>query len=447
MKTKIFTKIAKKIKPFWAKYWQMILLISTVTLFWSPIFHNNTFFSDDWAFINQFTNHGFQAGYLFRTYNEHFLPFFKVFFYIAFSIFGMNFPPYMAIALSVHVLNTVMFYLLAKLIFKGRKKLPLLLAVAFGVSNVYFEIIRWFTTTQISLCFFFMLCALYFLHLYVIKKDKKFYYISIASSILSPLNFALGSFTFIFLVAYYFLIIKRSFKPSRLKEDALLLLPYLIGWLIYIAVYYFTTYELIKTRAMLLDQRHLYNLNILNLIGYFILCFIAFFTRILGIGGFIPNVWSLLIAVIFLANMLFLAYFLLMYFLLNEKKKRVRLIGDRGLFWFFLIGVCISYGVLAVGRPSGGGVAYFIWGRYHLFPAFFMYLLFGSMAISVRTILGKIFDKKKVMTFFYFLFVLYLIMQMGLIWKKSDSSMRIGALMGPEKVACVQTTALRSTSL
>ena len=146
-------KMRENLLSFIRRNWQTILIVATVILFWWPIFYNNGFFSDDLSFLREYSGNGLRAGFVFQTYNEHYIPVFKIFFFIMFKLFGQNFAPYMAVLLLIHILNVLLFYSISKLVFKGRKLVPLLLAIAFGVSSVYFELMRWFTTTQISLSF------------------------------------------------------------------------------------------------------------------------------------------------------------------------------------------------------------------------------------------------------------------------------------------------------
>lgn len=400
------------------KYWPFILLAFLVILFWYPVTQNNDFFYDDWGFIETFQQNKATFGYFFAPHNEHFMPMFKGIFFVMFKIFGLNIVPYMWFLILMHIINVCLFYALCKKIFPHAKWLPIILAVLVLSNSAYYEVVHWFTLLCTALSFMFLQISLLYLHLYVEQGEKKLLIISAISSFFIPMNFSLGIIGIAFIFLYYFCIIKKEFKIKEIKGYLFRLWPYLLAWFSYLSVYLLFSYA-----SGFKAGRGIFAFNLSNALSNVLSGFGGFFIKSLGFGLLMQpiNIW---VAGILLFNLICLGFFLLLYFILNPRSERKRVLHDRGIALYSFLGAFISYLVIAVARTDLSSGVFLNWGRYQFFSVFFLTIFIGNMLPSLILVFSKIFNKQRVKVYLVLLFILFLIGQFVMIRAKAGSPIR-----------------------
>ncbi|NQU18372.1 MAG: hypothetical protein HQ564_09955 [Candidatus Saganbacteria bacterium] len=421
------------------KYWPFILLGALVILFWFPVTQNNEFFYDDFDFINTFQQNKAAVGYFFAPHNEHFMPMFKFTFLIMYKLFGQNVVPYMWLLILTHIINVCLFFYLCKLIFPYAKWLPFILAVLFLSNSAYFEMLHWFTLLSYALPLLFLQISLIFLHLYMNENKKSYLFTSVACSFFIPMNNSIGFVGILFIFLYFYTIIKKRVKISELSKDFKLLWPYLAVWFFFMLPYFFLIYPQTASGSakMLAD----YSKVLPNILS--------------GVAGFLIKSWGISIlmrpiniwvAGFLIFNFLVFIVFLPLYFLLNPKPERGRVLHDRGIALFSGLGALLSYGAIAVARTDLPSSAFMDWGRYQFFSVFFLIIFIGNMLPSLITVFSSVFNKQRFKYYLLFLFILYLVGQFVMIRVKSESPIRTEGLIINQDI-CVATSRSTSTDI
>lgn len=406
------------------KYWPYLLLAILVVIFWNPVLFNNNFFLDDWDFV-----HAAQAGeptfsYLVAPHNEHFMPVFKLIFYGMFLLFGANIVPYIWLLLIVHIINTGLFYYLCKLIFPKHKHLPLYLAVFFLSNSVYFEVLHWFILLCTAMGLMFLQITLILLHKYEEKKKKEYLILSALASFFIPMNFSLGIIGIVFILLYYFLVIKKSYRIAILKKALPVFIPYFIAWAVFMVLYYFFVVTKLAAKGLSMGLLDI----ILKVFERVAAGFAGFVTKTLGLEIFLHpiNIW---IGAWLWFNVIVFAFMLVLYFFLNRKGGRIALLNDHKLALFAFGSAFISYAVIALGRVNESPEFFLNYGRYQFFAAFFLVIFLGNLMPSLIKIFSGIFNPKRFKIYLMILFCLYLIGQLMIIREKALSGIRTEGLI------------------
>ncbi|MFA4905129.1 MAG: hypothetical protein WC645_01355 [Candidatus Margulisiibacteriota bacterium] len=393
------------------KKWLLpILLVVLVIIFWHPVLFNNEFFYDDLDFIKVFESGQFSLPYMFTPHNEHFMPIFKMKFFLLYKMFGVNIVPPMILSIALHIANCLLFFYLCTLLFPGRKWLPFLTAVFFAVNSAYFEVIHWFIVINTASSLFFLLATLILLHRYALDKKNWQLWLSLAASFFIPMGFSLGLMGVAFVILYAWLVLKLPAIKIAVK--------YLAVWLAFLVIYGIFVVGAGKVGG------GSFTFDILRIIQYIFFGFLGAFLKTMGFNIMVFP-WSTVLAIILAIQLVFLGYFFVLYFFLNRKEERAPVLGERGIVRFCLLSALISYAAVAVTRSSLGVDAFLSWGRYHYFPVFFLSILAGSAVTPIYNILSKIFNRRRVMIYFILLFALYLATQLILIRQKAFSSIRL----------------------
>lgn len=394
---------------------KIIILAALILVFWCPVISNNEFFMDDLTFLNVFKTGQPSLSYFFAPHNEHFMPMFKLIFYSAYEIFGLNIALYMGLSIILHMINCSFLYLLLTLIFKERKNLPFLLTLFFGLNTAYFEILHWFTIFSQALVMFFLLSTLLLLHISQEKKDKRLFYMALASSFFIPMNFSLGFLGIIFIALYNYFIID-------LKSRKFNILPFFIVWAVYLVIYLYFTLHLILTKSSAVS------INIANALQFTFFGFFGLLIKLLGFSALIFP-YTTGIAIFLSIALFFFVVFFLLYFVLNSRKSRIAFFKEWRISLFAFLGMFLSYSMIAAGRTSLSADAFFNWGRYHYIPMLFLTILIGAIIPQIIEILSLVYSKKRVKAMLIILLILLLVNHFILIRQKSESTIRLEGIV------------------
>ena len=415
-----------KLIDFAKTHWQKIILALLVIVFWHPVIFNNNFFMDDWDFINTFQSGSYSFQYLFAPHNEHLMPIFKSVFFVVLSAFGTNIVPPMILAILLHILNTILFYILCSFIFKRHKWVPFLATLIWSLNSVYYEVLHWFIVINTALSVTFLMLALIFMCRFFENKNRKDYFISILASFFIPMNFSLGILGVGFIVLFYYGVIKKSFTLSKLKEDLKFLWPYLAVWVFFLVIYYFTIYLPVTTAQI--DKNFVINLNPQVILQFVTMGFLGTVIKSLALNILSHSV-ALLLGILLLLNLLFWLSFFALYFILNRKENRTALLGDYGIALFALGGALLSYAVLALARSFVTADALLNWGRYHYFPYFFLCIQLGNFLPAAGQILSKIFNPRRIKIYAGIFLIVFLLIHLITIHHKAFSLIRTEGLL------------------
>jgi|GEM_PF-2866631 len=396
------------------KYWPVVVLVCFVILFWHPIFINNEFFADDTVILGAIRDGQFSLKYMLTPHNDHFMPLFKGIFFVVYKLFGRSIIPCMAVSIFIHILNSILFFILCKMIFPDRKWLPFFTAIFFSLNSSFYEVLHWFIVVNTSMSFLFLLLSLVFLHRYSNEKKTWMYVVSLVSSFFIPMGFTLGILGIAFIYLYAWFILKiRSIKIYA---------PYILPFLFFAAFY--VTFVVLAGHS----RTGVYSMNILDIAQYVLMGFFGAWFKSMGFSIAATPQTTILSGLLAL-QLIFVCYFLLFYFFLNRKDERVQILGDRNIMWFCLISAALCYAAIGIGRSQLSKDVFLYWGRYQYFPVAFLSILIGNAALPIFQVFAKIFNRRRLFVFFAVLFIFFLIIQFAVIRQKSLSSFRTeGAL-------------------
>jgi hypothetical protein len=170
------------------KIYHFILLGFSLLFFFFYFFlakDRTIFLRDDYDVLRLLPKFNFK--HIFQSHNEHFIPFLRLFYFLQYKLFGINFAGYLAVGIVIHLATGWVVFLLTKLLSKNYF-LSFLAAVCFfstaGASYKIFVLM----ISQIWLfeCLFASL-TLYFFLKYLInqRKSSLFFYFSLLSALLT----------------------------------------------------------------------------------------------------------------------------------------------------------------------------------------------------------------------------------------------------------------------
>jgi hypothetical protein len=405
------------------KTFQVVLLIAISLLAWWPVLFNNSFFADDNDIISRFHSSPSTIAYIFAPHNEHFMPMYKAVFFCLIKLFGTNIVPCMLLSIIFHTANMVLLFLLASKIFPKRKWLPFLAAVLFGVNYTLFSTLHWFILLCTIWTLFFLLLTLLLFHHSCETKSKPAYWAAVFSSFFISMNYSLGILGIVIIVLYYLFIIKKRFPWTVAEwiEDVKILFPFGIAWLSYMIIYYFSTYQQVLASR---GGRTGFDLQLGVILEFVLVGFVGALIKTLGLDFFDSGPFNLLFGLFLTFAFLGLIGRILIYYLFNIGKKRIKFFKNGNVLWFSMIGIFLCYGVCAMTRSWGGMQSFSMASRYHYWPIFFMTLIFISLVPSIVAILETRINPRRLKTFLIVLFVVYVFHHMLLINNRAFSTIR-----------------------
>ena len=199
-------------------------LVIVIFLFYFLTFAGKVWFDhDDFDFL--FFSSQFSPNELLRPHNEHFLPVFRLLFFLEYSLFKLNAQFYFAVSILLHIVSILLIY---KIVFYITKKdfWAYSGAILYSINATFYESIIWITSQQTLLCGLFLLAS-YLTYLYF-RIQKKAYqlYLSCFFSVLSAFSFGIG------LIAPAFFFAMSLFdKKSTSKARFLYFLSSLISFI------------------------------------------------------------------------------------------------------------------------------------------------------------------------------------------------------------------------
>lgn len=214
-----------------------IILIATAGVYWGTIHHD--FVWDDTSFILEWEElrhpwdnlSGFLHGEVAPRHQGVYRPLRSLFYAASFSLYGTNPTGYHLQALFIHLVSTVLVYLISRQLTK-HALIPLLTTLIFGLHPLHIEAVTWITTSfdTIGSALFF---ASFYVYLRYSKTQKTF--LLIISALLATLAFFTYEMTLvlpalIFIYEVFFnhrSLIKPSFLIRSLTPFVLLALFYL----------------------------------------------------------------------------------------------------------------------------------------------------------------------------------------------------------------------------
>ncbi|OGG04023.1 hypothetical protein A2W14_00830 [Candidatus Gottesmanbacteria bacterium RBG_16_37_8] len=195
-----------------------------IIIFLSFLFFLDTskffFISDDFYYLS-FTN--YSSIILPSHLPQHYIPLFLSLLLTVKKIFGLNPSIFHLLTISVHLLNSILVFMLAKNFFKGN--LPLLSAAVFTFFFPSYETVYWITGLSLSLMLMFSLLSM-LVFIYWLK-TKKIYHLFLVNllTFASILSHEYGLMT----AVVFFLYLKIFKKNAKLNDYfSLLLAPLLI---------------------------------------------------------------------------------------------------------------------------------------------------------------------------------------------------------------------------
>lgn len=290
--------------------------------------------------------------------NEHCLPLLRLLDFLLFKLFGPDpLPFHIAIALT-QAATIFGMYRLCNLLFK----LPILSLCAcllFGMSAIYTECVVWISGSHILFCLCFMVWTLNSIYLSMLTRARVWKVMGFFFALGAVWSFSIGLTIFLW-APWFYRLAKKDMGPSNGGQVSIAaILPHLSGAALAALLY------LYNGVAILGSSHYKYMggksaVDVMNIAAGGMYTYRAFFERLLPGISFVP----ISVFLILLAGMGFY-------------RSRRSLSPD--IILFFLAWILIFFMVPFTFRASWGDSILF-WGRYYVFPAFGLVILYAAMA-------------------------------------------------------------------
>lgn len=202
-------------------------LLTIIGLFYYFPFSRLTwFYHDDFDFL--LGSFSFNLKYLLSPHNEHFLPVFRILFWLEFLLFKFNFKFYLLVSILLHLSVLWLLFLIVKKITK-KNFWGFLAVFFFGFNGNFYEVILWATGQQILLCCFFMALSFLFWLKYRQKKQPLIILGIFASTLLSAASFGVGA-----LNGFSLLLTSLIDKKSDKKLKITLMIQFLLMTILFL---------------------------------------------------------------------------------------------------------------------------------------------------------------------------------------------------------------------
>lgn len=187
-----------------------VLLIAV--LIYLPLAHNYFCVDDFFNLIISAETHSPRD--LLRPVFQHLGPLLRLYFFAVHRLFGLHYQAYFLCILSVHLLNTLLAYLLLRAVFGDAA--ALFAAPFYAWNPLFFEAINWQTNIGQMICLAFILLTLICLDAYWRSNcaATRALLLSILCCILSMFAFSIGLLTPVFALLFYYLVLK---DPPRIE--------------------------------------------------------------------------------------------------------------------------------------------------------------------------------------------------------------------------------------
>lgn len=197
------------------KYFFLILTCSIFVGLFS-LLKETFFFHDEWTFLYQIINS--PKDFIFSPHNDHFMPLFKLIYFLEYKLFGLNYPLYQLVLLIFHFANAYLLLLIIQSLTKN-KNLGILAFFLFLVSLVYWEVIFASATLPTVLCLFLIGLAIFYYLRYEDKGKRRDIFLSALCSLLSAYAWGAGLF---FPLTFFGLFFLRKIwrKETKIEEFA-----------------------------------------------------------------------------------------------------------------------------------------------------------------------------------------------------------------------------------
>ena len=214
------TKIEKNINV----YVYIFLFLLTMT-FWKRT--TSFFWGDEWSYLKILMDNSNPLEFIFTAHSEHFIPIFKLVYFLEINIFGVNHLLYGYTNLLVHSVIAYFFYKLLVDLFKERSY-AFLFAAVYAVHPINYMHLEWAFQICLSLHLLFQVLFVYFSLKYFKEKLDKYYWYALFLLLLQNFTFGNGLFMPSLLILGLLMWESTEKKIARIALPALIQIGFLI---------------------------------------------------------------------------------------------------------------------------------------------------------------------------------------------------------------------------
>jgi hypothetical protein len=199
-----------------------LLTYAALALYWRGIYGYGFFGTDELKVFVSFeraTDPGELLAVLLTPFTQHFMPVFKAFFFLEYSLFGMSSAPYHAVTVALYSISALLLWRFIALE-TGDRAAALFCAVVYAANSAYFDIVAWLFLQPFIMAVIFFLMAL----TGAARAARKGSYpvASAAFSLLSSYCIGIGALAWLFSAIYFVLRHRSSDRAGRLPAAGLL---------------------------------------------------------------------------------------------------------------------------------------------------------------------------------------------------------------------------------
>jgi protein O-mannosyl-transferase len=173
--------------------WVLLIILILTILVYSPVLNAGFVNLDDNGYIYSnpdVVSGGFQSltHFFSNFYVGHYLPLTMLSFKIDHVLFGLNAHGYHIVNLILHLINTILVFLLIQKLFR-EKQITLIITALFALHPMHVESVAWISERKdVLYSFFLILSLIYYLKYIMENNNPKYYYVSIITFVLALLS-------------------------------------------------------------------------------------------------------------------------------------------------------------------------------------------------------------------------------------------------------------------
>lgn len=290
--------------------------------------------------------------------NEHCLPLLKLLDFLLFKLFGPDPLPFHVVIALVHAATIFGLYTLCNLLFQ----IPVLSSCAcllFGMSAIYAECVVWISGSHILFCLCFMAWTLNSIYFGMAAKSRAWKTAGFFFALGAVWSFSIGLTLFLWM-PWFYLLVKKNMGPGAGDNVSVsAVIPHLSGAALAALLYVYNRMAVFSPSHYKYMGGH-NALDAMNAASGAVYTYRAFFERLLPGISFAP-----------VSVLLILAAGTGLYYYRRELSMEAILFFIAWIFIFFMVPFTF--------RAAWGDDILF-WGRYYVFPAFGLSVLYAAVA-------------------------------------------------------------------
>lgn len=194
-----------------------LIILIIVLAYKSTLSHqfvwDDGYFATGWQEVRDISTHWptLLKGHVPMSYGQVYRPIRSLFYALSTSIWDMNPSGYHFQALAIHLINTVLIYLIANHLFRHQAT-SFITALLFGLHPLNTEAVSWITASFDTFGILFFFLSFYLYLIYRSQKKPKYLYLTLALTFIAFFSYELTFVLIPLIIIYDFIILKQKYS-------------------------------------------------------------------------------------------------------------------------------------------------------------------------------------------------------------------------------------------